>query len=118
MAEVAVKNDRWMLTTTAFSAGLSIGAAHVNAASAFYFRPLNDVLQDVGLYCAGGLLASRANGSSRPSVDYRHRIFPFCQSLFIIFDMSGEIANNLYLVGILIRDLYTGKFISHQYHQL
>jgi hypothetical protein len=51
--------------------------------------------------------ASRANGSSRPSVDYRYRIFPFCQSLFIIFDMSDEIANNLYLVGILIRDLHT-----------
>jgi hypothetical protein len=62
--------------------------------------------------------ASRANGSSRPSVDYRYRIFPFCQSLFIIFDMSDEIANNLYLVGILIRDLHTGKFIFHQYHQL
>jgi hypothetical protein len=87
---------------------ISKGAAHVNAASAFH-RPLSDVLQDVGF---------RANGSSRPSVDYRHRIFPFCQSLFIIFDMSDEIANNLYLVGILIRDLHTGKFIFHQYHQL
>ena len=32
--------------------------------------------------------------------------------------MSDEIANNLYLVGILIRDLHTGKFIFHQYHQL
>jgi hypothetical protein len=62
--------------------------------------------------------ASRANGSSRPSVDYRYRIFPFCQSLFNIFDMSDEIANNLYLVGIPIRDLHTGKFIFHQYHQL
>jgi hypothetical protein len=47
---------------------------------------------------------------------YRYRIFPFCQSLFIIFDMSDEIANNLYLVGIPIRDLHTGKFIFHQYH--
>ena len=32
--------------------------------------------------------------------------------------MPDEIADNLYLVGILIRDLQTGKFIFHKYHQL
>src|SRR5262249_28506720 len=39
-------------------------------------------------------------------------------SVFIISDMSDQIANNLYLVGIFIRDLHTGEFIFHQYHQL
>ena len=40
---------------------------------------------------------------------------PLCS---IVFDISDEIANNLYLVGVFIRDLNTGKFIFHQYHQL
>jgi SAM domain (Sterile alpha motif) len=32
----------------------NLAVAHVNPASAFHLRPLSDVLQDVGLYCAGG----------------------------------------------------------------
>jgi hypothetical protein len=39
-------------------------------------------------------------------------------SVLIISDMSDEIANNVYLVGIFVRDLHTGKVVFHQYHQL
>jgi len=42
----------------------------------------------------------------------------FFQSLFIILDVSDEIADNLDLIGIVIRDLDAREFIFDQYHQL
>jgi hypothetical protein len=42
----------------------------------------------------------------------------FFQSLFIILDVSDEIADNFDLIGIVIRDLDAREFIFDQYHQL
>jgi hypothetical protein len=42
----------------------------------------------------------------------------FHSSLFIIFDVADEIADDFDLTGIVIRNLHASEFVFDQYHQL